>query len=335
MTFENTPSVLSFRRAMVLSDALFYSLVDGQEKPVHVMRHGIAGTQNTDNAKDDPRNLQVTDTAKLHHDSSTLIVKLSLRMLDIGQSLEQMSGLKDLKPFMTALNRFIDGSKGSHGLRHVASRFAHTILNGGWLWRNRSIAQSISITVSVNNENFIVDADASQYPINDFNGDSDDKKRLTDIIFKQLCGENSQSLDITATVETGVKGVEVYPSQLYVQDKPKGFARPLYNVGSKQRADNQGMERLGIAALRDQKVGNKLRCFDTWYPSFADIGRAIAIEPVGANLEDIAFYRDKASSAFNMLKRIAKIDPNTTEGMFLMTTLLIRGGVYSGSGDKK
>jgi CRISPR-associated protein Csy3 len=127
-------------------------------------------------------------------------------------------------------------------------------------------------------------------------------------------------------------GVEVFPSQNYLEDKPKGFSRSLYQLTPKKpdhkANDNQY---LGQAALRDQKIGNALRTIDTWYPLFKENDeKPIAVEPNGANLEGQIFYRvgkDKVS-AFDILKEIDELDPNSEKGMFLIACL-IRGGVYS------
>ena len=92
---------------------------------------------------------------------------------------------------------------------------------------------------------------------------------------------------------------------------------------------------MGQAALRDQKVANALRTFDTWYPSFDDVRRPIAIEPNGASLEAQSFYRpvNSAASAFRLMGRLNEVDTASADGMFMLACL-IRGGVYSGGKSK-
>ena len=65
----------------------------------------------------------------------------------------------------------------------------------------------------------------------------------------------------------------------------------------------------------------------------ARTGFPIAIEPLGASLEQQEFYRPGKASSFEMFKRLAQIDPDSEEGMFCIAAL-DRGGVY-GESDKK
>jgi CRISPR-associated protein Csy3 len=150
-------------------------------------------------------------------------------------------------------------------------------------------------------------------------------------------GKSLDGLTVTARLAFPVKGaVEVFPSQNYVENKPKGFARPLYKLGNPERVvhnEVQDARVMGRAALRDQKIFNAIRTIDTWYPAFDETGFPIAIEPLGASLEQQEFYRPGKASAFDMLKRLALIDPDSAEGMYCIAAL-DRGGVY-GESDKK
>jgi len=125
----------------------------------------------------------------------------------------------------------------------------------------------------------------------------------------------------------------VFPSQNYLEDKPKGFARSLYCLGTPDRASKtDGIRVMGQAALRDQKISNALRTIDTWYPDFASFGRPIPVEPNGANLEAQRFFRHgKKVSAFDLVKQLNTLDPASPEGLFV-TASLIRGGVFSEGG---
>ena len=157
-------------------------------------------------------------------------------------------------------------------------------------------------------------------------------------------------IEITAQVRFANTGAfEVYPSQVYVSNKPSGFARPLYKLNPispaelmRQRNDQDVqtfMDSLvmGQAAIRDQKVGNAIRTIDTWY---AD-GNVppIAIEPNGASLSANVFYRDVKSgkSFFDLLPRIKTLTQQlhthasgvqpSPEAMFALA-VFIRGGVF-------
>ncbi len=90
---------------------------------------------------------------------------------------------------------------------------------------------------------------------------------------------------------------------------------------------------MGQAALRDQKISNRLRTIDTWYDAFDIVGKPLPVEPNGASIDLMSFFRSGKATAFNMFSRLNQIDPNSNEGMFCIGSM-IRGGVYSGGSDK-
>ncbi|CAK0781603.1 hypothetical protein CCP3SC15_940001 [Gammaproteobacteria bacterium] len=125
----------------------------------------------------------------------------------------------------------------------------------------------------------------------------------------------------------------MFPSQNYIENKPKGFARSLFRIGKPERINRNELVEfrvMGQAAIRDQKIFNAIRTIDTWYPAFSETSFPIAVEPAGASLSQQEFYRPKEASSFAMFKRLNLIDPNSPEGMFCIAAL-DRGGVYSDS----
>ena len=178
--------------------------------------------------------------------------------------------------------------------------------------------------------------DAVAPPLNHFTDISTGGRKVATYIADGLRGDDAAGLDIEAQLDFGVRGaLEVFPSQNYVEDKPRGFARPLYCLGAPERIHSRnGMEfestrTMGPAALRDQKIGNALRTIDTWYPRYAEHGRPLPVEPNGASLEAQEFFRDRKTSAFEFARCLNTLDPASPEGMFMIASL-IRGGVFSG-----
>lgn len=374
-TFKKLPGVLSFQRGIAISDALFFNqLDDNTETPVMVVRHGIRGTQNVSSGdtkpakaqKTDPEsnaaeasptvdgttkdsvardvsNVQITDTAKLDPRSTALKVRFQVRVLDLEQSLFAVAASKGeqdttvVKRYRESVERFIAVAKESEGLQEVARRIARNIANGRWLWRNRTLAQSIRIEVRGLGGRLFGQFDALAISLNHFDQMSESECALASAIADGLRGEAHETIVIEAIVDFGIRGsIEVFPSQNYVEKKPKGFARPLYCVGHPEsRAAAEGnldfdaIREMGQAALRDQKIGNALRTIDTWYPAYAERRRPIPVEPNGANLDAQAFFRDKKTSAFEYARRFNQLDPSTAEGQFMIASL-IRGGVLSG-----
>jgi len=350
--FKKLPGVLAFQRGLVITDAPFFNVLPEGQTPVMVVRHGIRGTQNVNkdgdaekstaaNAKrQEVSNIQTTDTAKLDEKAEALAVRFSLRFLDLKDVLfacaPASTDADDLvRNYRDSVTDFIERAKASGGLDEVARRFARNIANGRWLWRNRTLARKVEVSVSVAGQ-AIARFDALAIPLHHFDDSTDAERRIAAYIADGLRGNDDSGLDIEARLDFGVRGaLEVFPSQNYVEDKPRGFARPLYCLGSPERPHgNSAMEfestrTMGHAALRDQKIGNALRTFDTWYPKYAEHGRPLPVEPNGASLEAQEFFRDRKTSAFEFARRLNTLDPASPDGMF-MIACLIRGGVFSG-----
>ena len=358
--FKKLPGVLAFQRGLVMSDAELFNEIDGEYEmnPVFVVRHGIRGTQNVnkegsgdtatsgDTKQRAVSNVQQTDSAKLDGQADALIARFAIRFLDLDGALFACApgkgdGKKDTQKSLDdevtalrdSLKSFIGRAKDGKGLDEVACRIARNIANGRWLWRNRLIAEAITVTVSTEQRE-IASFNALDVPLNQFEGYSDDERAVAQVIAAGLRGSEAAALSVVARVEFGLQGaIEVFPSQNYIEEKPKGFARSLYRLGQPERSKPEdGPRIMGRAAIRDQKVANALRTIDTWYSGFAEHGRPIPVEPNGANLDAQRFFRDqKGSSAFDLVRRLNEVDPDTDDGMFLITCL-IRGGVYSEAG---
>ncbi|MBT2770715.1 type I-F CRISPR-associated protein Csy3 [Halomonas sp. ISL-60] len=341
MPFKKLPGVLSLTRGLMITDAVFENQLKGsQRSPVEVTRHGIRGTQNIAEKFTEVSNIQQTETAKLDPEAQGMVVSFGISFLDLKDVLfacaSSKGGKDDVAAYRLALQDFIERAKTSDGLQEIGRRFARNIANGRWLWRNRQLAESIEVTVMKDGES-CASFQALNVPIIHFNDYTDDETMLGRLIAQSITGESSSRLTVEARIDFGISGaLEVFPSQNYVERKPAGFARPLYYVRSGEsrkrssNADDLDIRVMGQAALRDQKVSNALRTFDTWYPSFADHGQPIAVEPNGANLGAQRFFREGAASAFKIALRLDELDPNSDDGMFMVSALM-RGGVYSGS----
>lgn len=350
-TLKKLPGVLAFNRGHVVTDGEMFNEIGGQfeNHPVLVMRHGIRGTQNVNDGKGNEEtaangarnvsNIQITESAKLESNADALIVRFGLSMLDMADSLHSCAAAdRDAGKMMRAtFTDFVERAKTSAGILEVARRYARNLANGRWLWRNRSIARAIGIEVTGKN-GVIATFDARAVPLNTFGDYSEGEIKVAEEIVKQMRGKSLDGLTVTARITLPTQGaVEVFPSQNYVENKPKGFARPLYKLGHPEPADRsevQDTRVMGRAALRDQKIFNAIRTIDTWYPAFDETGFPIAVEPLGASLAQQEFYRAGKASSFDMLKRLAQIDPDSAEGMFCIAAL-DRGGVYGESDQKE
>lgn len=362
VVFKKLPGVLSFSRGTVVSDAEFFNEINGETKgsPVKVIRHGIRGTQNVntsgagegstsgDTGNREISNIQQTDTAKLDPRATALIVRFRLRMLPLLENhrVSIAKGKKDddkmVSELRQSLDSFVERARVSEGLQEVGRRFARNVLNGRWLWRNRTIATGVTVSVYLGSDDGsreadggepFVKAEALDIPLNNFDDYSDPERKLGESIAATIAGSQVNTYSVEARVAFGMSGaIEVFPSQNYIEKKPKGFARPLYRLGHPDTGDpGRDVRVMGDAAIRDQKIANALRTIDTWYEDFSFWGKPIAVEPNGASLEAQKFYRSGKDSSFKLFGRLNRIDPNEPEGMFCIACLL-RGGVYSEQG---
>lgn len=353
-TFKKTVAVLSFQRGFVMSDAVLNNLfADARPaSPVQVVRHGIRGTQNVnksaketstagDTKRQEVSNIQETDSAKLHPEASAMQACFGIRFLNLDNALFACApgkDDKDFEAFRDSITAFIERAKNSQGLAEVSNRYARNILNGRWLWRNRLLAKTVAVSVTQGHDAQALCAgvDALKLPLNDFDAYRPEELALGKIIADGLSGNPVATLNVSATVDFGMTGaIEVFPSQNYLSDKPRGFARSLYCVGKSAAVDNtQGIRVMGTAALRDQKVANAIRTIDTWYPDYEQNGcKPIPVEPNGASLEAQRFFREigdkkNKSSAFDIIKALNITDPDSPQGMFFIACL-VRGGVFS------
>ncbi|WP_018176612.1 type I-F CRISPR-associated protein Csy3 [Thioalkalivibrio sp. AKL8] len=356
-TLKKIPGVTSFQRLAIVSDGVFFNLdADDVESPLEVIRHGIRGTQNVnkESAKArDVSNIQVTETARTRENANRFGVRFGLRFLPLRESLHSCAG-DEAEAMREHFKVFAQAASESEGLKEVARRLARNVLNGRWLWRNRSLGQRIDVKVSVNNKEQAsgpvetIEAEALAVPLQHFDAFTDPEKALAEHIENALAGRKGSkmlSFDVEAVIDPGFSGsIEVFPSQNYVENKPKGFARPLYKLGRAQPVNASGsnigfndVRVMGVAALRDQKIGNALRTIDTWYPeSENNDHEPIPVEPEGASLGAMEFFRKHkargaSASSFTLARGMGLLDPNSPEGMYMMGAL-IRGGVYGETG---
>ena len=342
-TFKKLPGVLSFQRAYNVSDAeMFNVMPDGSRTPVEVVRHGIRGTQNVSaaagaTAKGGERavsNIQVTETAKLHPNALAMDVQFSIRFFDLARSLSACASDDKvlMKGMRASIDGFIERSK-AQGADAIALRYARNIANGRWLWRNRVAASKITVTV-MQGDTLIASLDALAVPTNHFDNLSAVEAAVGKVLADGMRGVHTSGVSVCARLEFGVPGaIEVFPSQNYVENKPTGFARPLYKIGGSVRPPTDkesGFNVVGYAALRDQKISNALRTFDTWYDSYGEVGRPIPVEPMGASLDLMSFLRSGSSGAFKLFCRLNELDPSSPEGQFALACMM-RGGVFSES----
>src|SRR5699024_11055464 len=223
------------------------------------------------------------------------------------------------------LDNAVAGYTQEYGFATLATRYAHNIANGRFLWRNRLVAEEVELYVrqlaqGKTEKEWIFNA--LDFDLRRFEAPAaaqSNLDQLADVIAAGLSGEHYVLLDIAAFARVGA-GQEVFPSQELVLDRGRGDkSKTLYAVD-------------GIAGMHSQKLGNALRTIDTWYPDAAEnkLG-PIAVEPYGSvTTQGTAYRQPKAKADFySLLDRWMLKDekPEVEQQHFVMATL-IRGGVF-------
>lgn len=342
-----TASVLAFERKLDPSDALFRAgnwedrAQATQWAFVPVREKSVRGTiSNRRKAKDqDPTkldadmknpNLQTVDVATLPHDTDTLVVRFTLRVLAGAGT---PSACNDAE-YQKKLAQTVSGYVNEHGFNELAHRYACNLANGRFLWRNRIGAEDVEVVVSQMKEGQPEKTwtfNALEQSTRDFTG-NEQTQELGAVISQALAGKQYLLLDVIAFARIG-SGQEVFPSQELILDpeEKKKKSKTLYCIG-----DNK------IAAIHSQKLGNALRTIDTWYPAPEDGSHLgpIAVEPYGSVTTQGTAYRQpnpgkgkEKLDFYNLLDNWLLKDqvPPVDQQHFVMATL-IRGGVFGDAG---
>lgn len=340
-----TATVLAFERKLDPSDALFFAGpwaerdASGRWSAVTVHDKSVRGTisnrlkakDQQDPAKLDARiespNLQRVDVATLPADADTLKASFTLRVLG-GAGTPSACNNAD---YQRKLLDTVQGYVQAHGFAELARRYAHTLANARFLWRNRIGAEQVEVQVS-----HWVDGqpartwrfDALALSLRGFDasaagGSAAPLAELAALIAEGLAGSRHVLLHVVAFARVGA-GQEAFPSQELVLDREKagGKSKTLYAVN-------------GVAALHSQKIGNALRTIDTWHPKADELG-PIAVEPYGSvtTLGTACRRPGDKLDFYSLLDQWLIKDkvPPVEQQHFVMATL-IRGGVF-GDADK-
>jgi CRISPR-associated protein Csy3 len=318
-----TPSVLAFEAKMLPSDALMFAgnWESDQWTPIIVGEKAVRGTISNrlksaianDPAKLDAEvskaNLQTVDTAALSHNTDTLKLALSLRVLG-GLDIPSTCNSPE---YQQALAEKIKAYQEETDFTELARRYAQNIANGRFLWRNRVGAENLRVEVQAAAEQFTFNS--YEFDLRSFD-EKEQVNELATLIQKGLKGE-AVFLNISAYAKLG-EGQAVYPSQELVMGGGKGDkSKFLYQLN-------------GQAAMHSQKIGNALRTIDTWHSAAEEVG-PIAVEPYGSVTNRGAAYRQpKEKIDFYKLLDSWMLKGQTPEieQQHYIMAMLIRGGVF-------
>ena len=339
---QEIPSVLAFSRQLVPSDGYMYGTTwdDNHEsdlEPLGLIEKTVRGVMSArlkKTAKKDPAklnmelanaNIQTVDECTLAPTQDTLAVKFTLKVLGNVSVPSACNNKEFFKTYADAVKRYIEKT----GFGELAYRYAYNIASGRFLWRNRLGAEQIAVVVKAGDETFKFDG--YEFSLKNFDKQDDSVRALANKIADALAGKaDTLILDVTAYAKVGA-GQVVFPSEEFV-----------HNVESMDKNDKSKVlyEVNDIAAMHSQKIGNALRCVDTWYPAFGteQSGGPISAEPYGSVTHVGAVYRNATSKKdfYTLFDKFALGEALEDEAdEHYVMSVLIRGGVFGGSSDKE
>ena len=195
------------------------------------------------------------------------------------------------------------------------------LANGRFLWRNRVGAEQVETVISVGDKSWTFNG--FDFSLKHFDGANADIQELVTIIAQALSGQRPYLLiNVTAYAKVG-QAQEVYPSEELVLDKGKGDkSKILYHVKD-------------IAAMHSQKIGNAIRCIDTWYPDYATENGVgpIAVEPYGSVTNLGKAYRNPKEkndfyTLFDAYAMGEELPADKQVQELYVMAVLVRGGVF-------
>lgn len=342
MAKNNIASVLAFEKKLVPSDGFMYGTTwekrfnNEAASPLQLQEKSVRGTISNRlkaaikndplklNAEVEKPNLQRVDSCALGTNQDTLKLHFTLKVLSGVEQPSACNNKEFNETYTQAAKQYIE----KEGFSELAKRYASSIANARFLWRNRVGSENIEVQVKVLNGNTNQEwkFDAASLSIRNFDSTNADIDALSEEIAKALSGTvDFLLLEINAYAQIG-KAQDVYPSEELVLDKGNskgGKSKILYHVND-------------VAAMHSQKIGNALRTIDTWYPEYDEINVGpIAIEPYGAVTNLGTAYRNPKAKAdfFTLFDRFAcgaVLDDKNDEHYVM--AVLVRGGVFGASG---
>ncbi len=341
MAKKDIATVLAFEKKLVPSDGMMYGTNWGSHldpethQPLKLREKSVRGTISNRlkaaikkdplklNAEVEKANLQTVDSCSLGEDQDTLVLKFTLKILSNIQQPSACNHQEFNQKYTKIANDYIE----QEGFKELARRYASNLANARYLWRNRVGAENLEVVIKLAGTENSWTFDAQQIDLRHFDHQDEQIQSLADEIASALSGKKDFILlDIVAYAQVG-KAQDVYPSEELVLDKSsnaKGSkSKVLYSVND-------------IAAMHSQKIGNAIRCIDTWYPDYdPDATGPIALEPYGAvtNL-GIAYRNPKAKSDFFTLfdKWVLEGELDNINDKHYIMGVLVRGGVFGESG---
>jgi CRISPR-associated protein Csy3 len=359
------PSVLSFRRAFEISDAVMTAArsadpVDAPRLAVAVYDHGKRTTASYESRSakranepgrraDESRNLVFGEEAKLPSDCDTLCVDLSMRVLPLQVEPDSCDDTVWYERLRHALGCALESS----AIDTLARYYAFNLANGSWLWRNRDVSDAVRIEISfsdrVVNQTLVIE-DARMLaltPVLPAGASGEDPHlgcreidALAHAIRDALRG-TIRGLRIRVTARAlMMPGQSVWPSQRYTPTRQRIAGRIDMGRLFFRACGGAGEGAEDPPGMTAEKIGNALRTFDRDHGDARFPGAVIPAEPNGGVLRLGVNLRGSGNRFYDHLKSLINgapwggAEPLTEAQLRYVLAIFVRGGVF-GSSDRE
>lgn len=333
-------SVLAFERKIAPSDGFLYETTwENRTDPhalteLHLHEKSVRGTishrmkeseitKGKINNELEKANPQTVDSCALDKNQDTLVLKFTIKFFGGLKNPSACNNVAFLKTYQKQIETYLQGN----GMHVLALRYAQNLANARFLWRNRVGAEQIETVVTDMRSGKKYIFDSMSYSLWNFENAPDQQlEDLAGTIEAALKSDNDYAfLEVESFDKLG-KASEVFPSEEMVIDK-RGNDKSKILYAVKSNVDMYSQES-GVAAMHSQKIGNAIRTIDTWYASYPEEKRPIAIEIYGAVTTLGKAYREKDNfyTLFDKYGRGAPLADKNAENYVI--AVLIRGGVF-------
>jgi len=352
MTTAFNPNTISFRRGLEPNTALMYGLDDkGAKHHVEVELTGRRGqnsyakinNEKPTNTKAGKWNPQMTEVAFLPSGCERLLIEGAVRVMPSAMRPNSSDSRAAIVAFQDFAQRFMDLG----GAKVLAARYIENIANGRIGWRNMTLCDEVTVTITFGDTAIEFDAmklesgeilglDAMKDAL--ISGSAADVDALVDGVATGLSGK--PFCLHYAWVGKMLPNSMVYPSQPYLykdSEKQKKEKTDEAN-GEPSRVLSsvdgwKGGERVRHAVMHMEKIGAAVRAIDDWHGDH--LYGAISVDYYGGVMDsaDTVRHRKTAAPSYYDLVGNPELFLNdmeqgilNTNALFLMA-LLVRGGV--------
>jgi CRISPR-associated protein Csy3 len=302
----------------------------------------IKGAGDTQRSGEDSSNLVNGQQAKIPPHCDSLEVSTSVLVLPLGNEPHQC----DKDHWYKAIKHGVDAVKDSEALELLGRYYAYNMANASWLWRNRTVAESIQVKIRFGEHETKIDEalDMSPFPVapNDGENAADPHTscrtidELAKAITAALSGASKPLRVYLVACAKMMPGQAVWPSQRFTPAKRIVGKQPN---GKEILSGRDFLMFGGAPAISAEKIGCALRTFDRdhCHPVYTE--EVIPVEPNGGSIKVGINLRRAGNDIRSLLPRFISATPAspqrqqalTQKEMIYVLGCLIRGGIFGGT----